>query len=230
MIRVMPMDPLSVAAGGAQVVDVATRGIRAAVGSSVEPGRRRRQLNRSERQGSYLRFQQAALTQLSWTVYVPALSEAVPSPLMQMLHMRAVLTQLGTARADHAEFGGALLEIRMIGNPGPRAVAEEIASLVGELYARVPRTRRPKGIRAKEEERFAECMRALGDALRRFTLAARADLGNGPRWWQRHGPTWWRRRHGTWPGGWPGPDALELIESANLGRRSPIDGSARPAD
>ena len=100
----------------------------------------------------------------------------------------------------------------MVGNPKPRAVAEEVAALLGELYDRVPRTRRPRRVRAQEDERYLECHNvALGDATAGSPWPPDATWGNGIPWYRRRGPRWWRRSEQDWPGGWPGPDPLALI-------------------
>jgi hypothetical protein len=206
----MPL--LGALAGGAQIADVGFRGVFAAIGQ-VPPGRRRRRLNADRREQAYLRFQIAATDCAITAEFQLVLAEAVPSILLQVLNTPGLIRETSQASRVFGSFLAALHEIRMVGNPQPRAIAEEVAALLGELYERAPRTRRPKRVRAQEDARFLECQRTLGDAHRRFTLAARRDLGYGARWYRRRGPRWWTRSEHDWPGGWPGPDPLALIQA-----------------
>lgn len=197
---------LPTAANAAQVGDVATRGVLFTAAPVI--GRRRR--GQPElRAGSYLEFQQAA-TRCAFTAELLAgLGQATASPITQVLHQPLLHRGLERGWDAQLRFFDALQRIRLVGNPAPRRIAEEVTSLLGELHERAPLTRRPHAARRAEHDRFRECQRALGDAHRRFTIAARADIGSGPRWWRRRGPRWWRVD--SWPGGWPGPDPERLI-------------------
>lgn len=79
----------------------------------------------------------------------------------------------------------------------------------------------------RSTEEFKDCLRALGIAHRDFTLTARGDLGMGRRLWQfgrierKHWYQVWRPA--AWPGGWPGPNAGDLIA-----RTKPLDHSTYP--
>jgi hypothetical protein len=126
------------------------------------------------------------------------------------------------------EFVESLVEIRMIGSPKPRAVAEQLTSLLGELFGTIPVGRPSKHLRqlpvlrSKERpwqqstEYFEDCSQALGRALKEFTFVARADLGRGKRWWQHSKQDrtqfWQFWRPAGWPGGWPGPDGRALVQ------------------
>ena len=142
-------------------------------------------------------------------------------------------TVVGQFSAVH-EFLESLVEIRMIGSPKPRAMAEQITSLLGELFGSIPAGRPGKEVRGlpgfrsrdrawlKRQEYFEDCTRALGRAFKDFTVVARADLGRGNRWWQRgrrertHFWQFWRAP--DWPGGWPGPDGRELVRQSRQSR------------
>jgi len=92
-----------------------------------------------------------------------------------------------------------------------------------------------EGRRRAEDRRFADCQLALGTWHKRFTLAARKDLGYGPRIWhvakkpRVHSWQIWRP-HEEWPGGWPSPAASDLVSQAREERQAralgPSDGIA----
>jgi hypothetical protein len=139
-----------------------------------------------------------------------------------------LINALAEHRGAMARFLGALMVVRQYGNPGPREAAERITGLLGELSeystpdptfpfwkaaAMGSRTARRQG----NEEFRRVCQQLLGEAHRDFTVAARQDLGydKKPRRWlkaSRH-TRWhlWLRRAPVWPGGWPGPDARQLV-------------------
>jgi hypothetical protein len=229
-------DSLGVAASAATIIQTALQ--------LVPPGRRRRWSGRQERQVAYLAFQRAALDAGTWAAYLPTLELVASNRLTELLYLPTVMREVGATRAAVAEFVGTLVDVRLVGNPGPRRAAENIAALVAELFGTVP-TGRPfswqravisrsesnkpaatalrripllaEGVRSvgkredgwqRSAQAFEDCQRALGIAHRDFSLAAQRDLGYGRRWWQ-----FWRPA-GAWPGGWPGPDAKQLIEQA----------------
>jgi hypothetical protein len=180
----------------------------------------------------------------TWAAYLPTVELVTPNRLTELLYMPTVMREIGATRGAVAEFVGTLAHVRLVGNPGPRRAAEDIAALVAELFGSVP-TGRPlswqravvsrsesfkpaamalrltpplagavRSVRERENgwqrsaQAFEDCQRALGIAHRDFSLAAQRDLGYGRRWWQ-----FWRPA-GAWPGGWPGPDAKQLIEQS----------------
>ena len=80
-------------------------------------------------------------------------------------------------------------------------------------------------VRKAQTQRFSDCLMALGAWNRMYTLAARKDLGYGPRRWQagrkpRTGRWQLWRPCDEWPGGWPPPDADQLIEQARRDRQA----------
>jgi hypothetical protein len=52
--------------------------------------------------------------------------------------MPVVQREVSAARAALAAFLGALIEVRLVGNPGPRKTADEITALVAELFGTAP--------------------------------------------------------------------------------------------
>jgi hypothetical protein len=227
----------------------------------------KRQWNRERRLHAYLAFQSAALDASTWPTWLTSLEESV---LAKGMSPPQILPELAAARRAIADLLAALAEIRLVGNPEPRKLAEEIVTLLVELMevrlpARPPGTARvavAKRIWAKTEgsggadaaakrfpalagrveefrslldddahavkaQRFNDCQLALGRWHKKFTIAARTDIGYGPRWWQvsrkPRAASWqWWRREG-WPGGWPPPDAAELVARARE------EGAARDA-
>jgi hypothetical protein len=214
----------------------------------VPLGRRRRWSGRRQRECAYLAFQHAALDVGTRAAYLPVVELLAPTKITDLLYMPVVQREVSAARAALAAFLGALIEVRLVGNPGPRKAAEEITALVAELFGTAP-TGRPlrwqravvsrtdscqpaaaalqrvsllasqvqsirerEGVWQRRARAFADCQQALGIAHRDFTLAAQRDLGYGRRL-RRHRWQIWRPTS-DWPGGWPGPDANQLIEQA----------------
>lgn len=193
-----------------------------------------------------------------------------------------ILPDLGAARDSSAALLAALSQIRLVGNPEPRRLAEEIATLLVELmeeripgvpehsfrvgaakwlYGKIDHDRSLKviedrfprasafiaegktliddDVRKAQAQRFNDCLMALGAWHKKFTLAARKDLGYGPRRWQagkKPRAGWWQiwRARYDWPGGWPPPDADQLIEQARRDRhvtsvQDPAALAAEPA-
>jgi hypothetical protein len=269
------------------VADEAAAVLKAVLGT-VPPGGSRRLFSRRRRETAYLAFQSAALDMQVQTVWLGVAEEVI---LSKDLTTAQVWPAIIGFKAATSAILAALSEIRLVGRPGPRAVAEEIASLIGELHESRPASRGPQslvreavnhvGRRAAERvfekadriaaddastadaaavmaERFpplgrriqeakdalgweqaqtaksvgyADCQKALGSFHRKFTLAARKDLGYGPHFWQvsANARTWWWqvwRQPDQWPGGWPGPDAKELI--AGSVRNTRAAAASRP--
>jgi len=80
-------------------------------------------------------------------------------------------------------------------------------------------------VRRAREERFNECQLALGAWHKKFTVAARKDLGYGPRKWhigKTSRTAWWQiwRPSDQWPGGWPPPSGRQLVEQAHREREA----------
>lgn len=234
---------------------------------AIPPSGGKRQWHRDRRLHAYLAFQQAAHEASVWPTWLSLLEEAV---LAKRVTVADVMPDLSAARSATSGLLAALSEIRLVGNPEPRQLAEEIVTLLIELMearipGRLPRTilielaekslrvwerkGQPEGLlqrmptiadrleqartlltdqetQATQAARFNDCQMALGTWHRKFTLAARKDLGYGPRWWHIGNDArthWWQpwRPRPPWPGGWPPPEAHQLITRARTEREMP---------
>jgi len=245
---------------------------------AVPTGGRRRQRDKSQRLRAYLRFQEAAIAASVWPGWFSVVEQAV---LSKRVTMADVWRDLSAARDSVPTLLGALSEIRLVGNPELRQLAEEIVTLLVELMeVRLP-GRPPDGVmmaaagnlykksgaaglkaieerfpklagktaearalldpdlRKAQEVRFNECLQAIALWHKKFTLAARKDLGYGSRWWhvasapRMHRWQAWRP-YEPWPGGWPPPEAADLIRQAHLERsgkalaKTPEEAPGRP--
>ncbi len=262
------MDP-AIASGALGALAESAAALRAGL-EAVPTGGRRRQRDKSQRLRSYLRFQEAALAASVWPGWFGVVEQAV---LAKRLTMADVWRDMSAARDSVPTLLGALSEIRLVGNPELRQLAEEIVTLLVELMeVRLP-SRPPDGVmmtaaenlykksgaaslkaieerfpklagkaaeartlldpdlRKAQEVRFNECLQALALWHKKFTLAARKDLGYGPRWWhfasapRTHRWQVWRP-YEPWPGGWPPPEAAELIRQAHLERNGKAQADA----
>ncbi len=126
---------------------------------------------------------------------------------MEAVRHNVALHQIAAAMSAHSTFSGALARVRLVGAPAVRRGAENLTSLLAELNGTIPSTRPDRVMRympwAKAQEAawqsrseyFNDCLRAIGEAQKEFTLAARADLGRGHRWWHRGSAErtrWWQ--------------------------------------
>lgn len=187
----------------------------AAVGQMVPAGRTRHDRDPAQRRDAYIAFQATAWDAFSWTVYFTTLADFTRKPLLRggvYVPTRRLIDDLGAARAANSAFLGACSAIRLVGNPEPRAAAEQITAIVSELFDTMPTTG-SDAERAEKAATFAKWRRAFGEAHKDFTLICRRDLSYAPtlreHWWQL-----WRPRHEEdWPGGWPVPPAQLLEES-----------------
>ena len=216
------MDPVIIGSG-VSVLSESVDLLKAALDAMPAGGRTRR-MQRSRRMEAYLTFQRAAHEASVWPAYLGVLEQIVRS---KEATPDQLLPDLAAARNATSTLLAALSEIRMVGNPGPRRLAEEIMMLLVELMeARLPgipernlrlrlakriykstdheshekamgivRERWPQmaerfngaatlvddDLRKAKEERFNNCQLALGAWNKKFTLAARVDLGYGPR-------------------------------------------------
>lgn len=224
---------------------------------AVPSGGRRRQRDSAQRLRAYLRFQEAAFAASIWPGWFSALEQAI---LAKRLAPADAWRDMSEARDSVSALLGALSEIRLVGNPELRQLAEEIVTLLVELMeARLPgrpdgvmmaaaeklyeksgavslkaiedrfpklagkaaeaRTLLDPDLRKEQETRFNNCLQALALWHKKYTLAARNDLGFGPRWWhvasapRTHRWQVWRP-YELWPGGWPPHSAAELIMRA----------------
>ncbi|MGK5520841.1 hypothetical protein ACSNN9_15980 [Micromonospora sp. URMC 107] len=135
------MDAIVTPAAVTSVLGGSSALIKAAAGA-VPPAQRRSHANREQRRLAYVAFQRASLDAMTWAHQLLTLEAAVTTRA-QMIQMRPTLVrELNGARACAASLLGALGEVRIVGNPMPRKVAEEITALIGYLYETVP-TGRP---------------------------------------------------------------------------------------
>lgn len=229
-------DSLGVAASAATIIQTALE--------LVPPGRRRRWSGRHERKDAYLAFQRAALDVGTWAAYLPTLELVASNRLTELVYMPTVMREIVATRDAVAEFVGTFVDVRLVGNPGPRRAAEDIAVLVAELFGTVP-TGRPFSWQRPVISR-SESFKPAATALRRTPLLAGAvrSVRKRENGWQRsaqafedcqralgiahrdfslaaqrdlgYGHRWWQfwRPVGSWPSGWPGPDVRQLIEQA----------------
>lgn len=131
------MDAIVTPAAVTAVLGNSSALLKAAAGA-VPPAQRRSHVNRDQRREAYVAFQRASLDAMTWAHQLLTLEAAVTTRV-QMIQMRPTLVrELNGARASAANLLGALSEVRMVGNPLPRKVAEEITALIGYLYETVP--------------------------------------------------------------------------------------------
>ncbi|WP_326951293.1 hypothetical protein OG439_22435 [Amycolatopsis sp. NBC_01307] len=127
-------------------------------------------------------------------------------------HTTTAIYQSADARKSMSSFLAALSELRLVGNPEPRAAAEEITAILGELFTVLPTSKKPAE-RELQIEVTAQWMLRLGEAQKEFVLAARRDLGFAKKlrrhWWE----LWRPRTVEGWPGGWPGPTVTLLAQN-----------------
>lgn len=224
--------------------------------------------HRAERLDAYREFQRAAHEASTWPSWLGVLEQMARA---KEIDSGQILPDLAAARDATAKLLAALSQIRLVGNPEPRRLAEEIVTLLVELmeqripgvpgssirfsamkwlYERIDHEQGLKliegrfpglagviadgkalideDVRSAQAERFEACQLALGGWHKKFTLAARKDLGLGRRIWQlgkKPRTAWWQiwRAPDEWPGGWPPPDAKQLIEQARRDREAHAD-------
>jgi hypothetical protein len=268
------MDPVTATVAAASLAAEFLNPLKTAL-ELVPTGGRKSKAGRERRSQAYLNFQNAAHSAAVWPVWLGVLEGAI---MNNELTFANSLPELSALRTDTSRLLSSLSEIRMIGNPESRQIAEEITMLLVELMeSRVPasppaglrmqivraiykrvawddavklvQNRFPaingystrvkllvdEGERARKAEKFNDCQAALRLWHKKFTMAARKDLGQGPKWWHRgkkprtrRWQTW--RPHEEWPGGWPPSTAERLISQARQEREArrlaPSDGKA----
>jgi hypothetical protein len=252
------VEPVTIVAALAESADA----LKSALAASPGGGQRKR-ASRELRREAYLAFQRAAHQASVWPSWFGVLEQMARSGEISSAQ---ILGDLSAARESAAALLGVLSQIRLVGNPEPRRLAEEITTLLVELmeqripgipersirigavkwlYQKIDHDRGLKlvedrfpglsafigegkmliddDIREAKAQRFNDCLMALGAWHKKFTLAARKDLGYGPRRWQAgkkaRSARWqiWRPCD-HWPGGWPPPDAGQLIRQASRER------------
>jgi hypothetical protein len=96
----------------------------------------------------------------------------------------------------------ALLEVRACGTEEPRAAAERLVLLVGQLVDTLPTGKR-RAERKDQNLEFDRLALAFGVAQKDFTLVARRDLGYDKPLRRHRWQLWRPRWEPEWPGGWP---------------------------
>ncbi|WP_152546961.1 hypothetical protein [Amycolatopsis orientalis] len=183
-----------------------------AVFAIMPPGPGKGAKGKDKRRDAYLGLLAATGDLITWHSHLGLIAMTMqrwePFPWR---HTTTAIHQVADARAAMSAYLAALSEVRLVGNPEPRAAAEEITAVLGELFDVLPTAKRA----AERDTQIAltsRWMLRLGEAQKDFVLVARRDLGFAgklrTRWWQL-----WRRRSGEeWPGGWPGKTAALVIE------------------
>ncbi|QKV74124.1 hypothetical protein [Amycolatopsis sp. Hca4] len=191
----------------AKVAGHVAGGLKAAHGmwAAVPPGKKDKGAKAAARGGAYLGFLVATGDLLTWFVELGAIALASRQwEPFQWRHTTTVMYLSAEARKSFSGYLAALSEIRLVGNPEPRAAAEEITAIVAQLFDCIP-TERKAADRAAQLERAGAWQLRLGEAQKDFVLVARRDVGTAKKlrtyWWQ----LWRSRTVEEWPGGWPGP-------------------------
>jgi hypothetical protein len=160
-------DPLSLGAGAAGKIG-------AAVAASYVHGR-------DERRQAYRRFQEAVV------VYVMQIRDSRISPEAMGLAPDQRKPYVDALMQATAELAKALYEVRLVGNPGPRAAAEALREAIADSFDAAARRR---------EELTKQEVAWYTHAMESFTRACRRDLWYQPPWWQIWRASWWQaRRH-----------------------------------
>jgi hypothetical protein len=85
-----------------------------------------------------LAFQRAAFDLATTASYLPSLESLTRNRIADLLYTPAALREVSQGRSSLGDFLGAHAEVRLLGNPEPRRLAEEITALVTELFATMP--------------------------------------------------------------------------------------------
>ncbi|MFI5590139.1 hypothetical protein ACIA5G_34190 [Amycolatopsis sp. NPDC051758] len=183
-----------------------------AVFSIIPPGRDKGAKSKDDRRRAYQGLLVATGDLMTWHMYLGEIAVVMQRPeLFAFRHTTTAIHQTADARKSMAAYLAALSEIRLVGNPEPRAAAEEISAILGQLFAVLPTSKKAPE-RATQIEHTRQWMLKLGEAQKDFVQVARRDLGYAKklrtRWWQFRRP----RAVEEWPGGWPGPTVTLALE------------------
>ena len=199
----------------AKVAGEVAGGLKVARGmwAAVPPGKKDKGAKTAVRGRAYLKFLIATGDLLTWFVELGAIALASrqwePFPWR---HTTTVMYLSTEARKSFSGYLAALSEIRLVGNPEPRAAAEEITAIVSQRFDCIP-TERKAANREAQLKRAAAWQLRLGQVQKDFILAARRDVGTARKlrtyWWQ----LWHSRTVEEWPGGWPGKTPTLSIEN-----------------
>ncbi|NKQ54977.1 hypothetical protein HFP15_19010 [Amycolatopsis sp. K13G38] len=195
----LPMDEITKLGG-----EIAT-GLKAArtLFSIMPPGQDKGAKNKQKRQGAYLGLLVATGDLMTWHIYLGGMAVAMQRwEPFAFRHTTTAIYQTADARKAMSAFLAALSEIRLVGNPEPRAAAEEITAALGELFELLPTAKRASE-REQQIARTGRWMLRLGEAQKDFILAARRDLGFAKKLRTHRWEVWRPRTVEEWPGGWP---------------------------
>jgi hypothetical protein len=202
--------PMTVSVGVvAGLVGEVAAGLKSAHGllTAVPPGKKDRGAKVAARQHAYLGFLAATGDVLTWTTQLAVIAQATQRwEPFAWRHTTTALHFAADARKSWSAFLTALAEFRLVGNPEPRALAEQMTVILGQLNDSMPIARDPAE-QKRQIMQSSQWQRLLGEAQKDFILAARRDLGTARKlrthWWQLRRS----RTEEDWPGGWPGPTA-----------------------
>jgi hypothetical protein len=130
------MDALGTAANAATVL-AESAALLSGAAESAGPIRGRSSSTKLARQSAYLAFQRASLDAMSWAEYAPVL-EDLARRVDEHVIVPELLRVMKETRQCLAHLMATLVEVRMVGNPRPRASAEDIIALIGGMYGCLP--------------------------------------------------------------------------------------------
>lgn len=210
-----PVDPIADADTLAKAItDVAVAsGVLAHAVEAVPAGLRPSAVNPDLRREAYLGFQGAAWRSFSQANLFIQLAQITDRPLIKITDrlefqgrprdpIGRILTALEGWHETLTALLAAMCRVRMVGNPEPRAAAEQLVMMLGKIHDNlgIVGTRAEK---AAEQETFALWQKRFGQAQKEFTEICRRDLdlvATRQRFWQ----VWRPKGPEPWPGGWPG--------------------------
>lgn len=163
-------DPLSLGAGAAGKIG-------SAVAASYTRGR-------DERRQAYRRFQEAVV------VYVMQIRDSRISPEAMGLAADQRKPYVDALMQATTELAKALYEVRLVGNPAPRAAAEALREAIGDSF---------DAAAGRRQELTKDEIARYTRAMESFTEACRRDLWYQPPWWQIWRASWWRARRNRNP-------------------------------
>jgi hypothetical protein len=160
------------------MTDPLTLGASAAgkIGSAVAASYAR---GRDERRQTYRRFQEAVV------VYVMQIRDSRISPEAMGLAPDQRKPYVDALMQATTELAKALYEVRLVGNPGPRAAAEALREAIADSF---------DAAADRREELTKDEVALYTRAMESFTETCRRDLWYQPPWWQIWRASWWQAR------------------------------------
>lgn len=210
------MDPVADADTLAKAItDVAlASGVLTHAAEAVPAGLRPTAANPDLRREAYLGFQEAAWRTFSQANMFIQLAQITGRPLVKFTDrlefqgrprdpIGRILTAIEGSHETLTALLAATCRVRMVGNPEPRAAAEQIVMMLGKIHDNlgIVGTRAEK---AAEQEVFALWQKRFGQAQKEFTEICRKDLEFTRAVRDRKWKIWRPVAPEPWPGGWPG--------------------------